>query len=48
MLRVFEQRQHQALLWYRPSRTVNAPVFEPAVELVADHRPDAHGLDTAQ
>src|ERR1700722_19634191 len=26
----------RGLLWYRPSRTVNAPVFEPAVERVAD------------
>jgi hypothetical protein len=50
VLHVIEQRQHQAEACFGIDRAapVNAPVFEPAVEWVADYRLDAHGLDTAQ
>ncbi len=46
-LHVFEQRQHHAEAGFGIDRAapVNAPVFEPAVEWVADHSLDADGVD---
>ena len=47
VLHVFEQRQHHAEAGFGIDRAapVNAPVFKPAVEWVADHRFDADGID---
>jgi len=46
-LHVFEQRQHHGEAGFSVdgAAPVNAPVFEPAVEWVANHRLDADGVD---